>query len=77
MAGLQMKSGYAWQRRYEVAILETDRTQLPDLITAAQGAIDARIAKIQTMNDGTPAERQAITDARNGLRVLIEEIRSR
>jgi hypothetical protein len=64
---------YAWQTHYEVAILETDRTQLPDLITAAQAAIDARIAEIQGMNDGTPEEHQAIEDARNGLRILIAE----
>ena len=64
---------YSWQRHYEAAILETDRTKLPDLITTAQAAIDARIAEIQAMNDGTPAERQAITDARNGLRILIAE----
>ena len=64
---------YSWQRHYEAAILETDRTKLPDLITTAQAAIDARIAEIQAMNDATPAERQAITDARNGLRILIAE----
>jgi hypothetical protein len=64
---------YAWQRHYEVAILETDRTRLPDLITAAQAAIDARIAQIRAMHDGTPEEHQAIEDARHGLRILIAE----
>ena len=65
---------YSWQRHYEVAILETDRTQLPKLITAAQAAIDARITETQAMNDGSPEERQAITDAINGLRILISEL---
>jgi hypothetical protein len=65
---------YTWQWCYEVAITETDRTHLPALITAAQAAIDARIAEIKAMNDGTPEERQAITDARSGLRVLINEL---
>jgi hypothetical protein len=74
---MENRPGYSWQRPYEVAILETDPIQLPHLITAAQAAIDARIAEIQAMNDATPAERQAIEDARNGLRVLIAEVRSR
>jgi hypothetical protein len=68
---------YSWQRHYEVAILSTDSNQLPDLITAAQAAIDARIAEIQAMNDGTPEEHQAIEDARHGLRILIAETRER
>ena len=70
-----IRQSYVWQRRYEVAILETDRTQLPALITAAQAAIDARIAEIRSMNNGTPEERQAITDAQNGLQILIDEIK--
>jgi len=71
---MEIRRSYDWLRPYEVAITETDRTQLPALITAAQAAIDARIAEIKTMNDGTPAERQAITDARNGLRILVNEL---
>ena len=66
---------YSWQRHYEVAITETDPSQLPVLITAAEAAIDARIAEIRSMNSGTLEERQAITDARNGLRILINELR--
>ncbi|MGA9556063.1 MAG: hypothetical protein WBR11_04360 [Terriglobales bacterium] len=66
---------FPWQRHYEVAITETDPTQLPVLITAAEAAIDARIAEIQAMNSGTVEERQAIVDARNGLRILISELR--
>jgi hypothetical protein len=64
---------YSWQRHYETAIVSTDRNQLPDLITAAQAAIDARIAEIQAMQDGTPEEHQAIEDAKNGLQILIAE----
>ena len=72
---METRQNYAWQWCYEVAITETDHTHLPALITAAQAAIDARIAEIKAMNDGTPEERQAITDARNGLRILINELR--
>ena len=70
-----IRESYSWQRPYEVAIVETDAARLPALITAAQAAIDARIAEIKSMNNGTPEERQAITDARSGLRILIDELR--
>ena len=66
---------YSWQRHYEVAISETDPTRLPVLITAAESAIEARIAEIRAMHDSTPEEHQAIMDARNGLRILINELR--
>jgi hypothetical protein len=77
-AGVSMETrqSYAWQWCYEVALVSTDRTHLPALITTAQAAIDARIAEIKTMNDGTADERQAITDARNGLQILIAEVRT-
>jgi hypothetical protein len=74
---METRLNYSWQRPYEVALLETDCTQLPSLITAAQAAINARIADIQSWSDATPAERQAIEDARSGLRILIAETRSR
>ena len=71
-----MTPGYAWQPHYEAAILGTDRTKLPALIEAAQAAINARLTEIRTTNDGSPAEVQAIEDARSGLRILIEEVRA-
>jgi hypothetical protein len=73
---VETRKSYEWQRPYEDAIVETDAARLPALITAAQAAIDARIAEIQSMNSGTPEERQAITDARNGLRILIAETKT-
>jgi hypothetical protein len=66
--------GYAWQRHYEAAIIETDRTKLPTLIEAAQAAINARRAEMD--GTGSPAELQAIEDARSGLRILIAETRA-
>jgi hypothetical protein len=39
-----MTPGYTWQRPYEAAILETDRSKLPKLTEAA--AINARLAEI-------------------------------
>jgi hypothetical protein len=70
---VETRKSYEWQRHYEVAILSTDRTHLSALIIAAQAAIDTRIAEIRSMNAGTADERQAITDARNGLQILIAE----
>jgi hypothetical protein len=67
---------YSWQWPYELAIIEIDRAKLLILITAAQAAIDARIAEIKSMNDGTPDEWQAIQDALSGLQILINESRS-
>jgi hypothetical protein len=67
---------YSWQRLYELAILEIDRAKLPTLITAAQAAINARIAEIQSMNNATADEWQAIEGARSGLRLLIAETKS-
>ena len=67
---------YPWQWFYELAILETDRTKLPMLIEAAQAAIDARIAEVESSRDVTAAEMQALDDARSGLRILIGESKS-
>ena len=74
---MEPTQGYAWQRPYEAAILETDSTKLPARITAAEAAIDARIAEIQSMNNATADEWQAIEGARSGLKILIAETRSR
>jgi len=65
---------YEWQRHYEAAILETDRTRLPQLINAAQAAIDARIEDIRLNHSGTADEEQALANALDGLRVLQKEI---
>ena len=65
---------YEWQRHYEAAILETDRSRLPNLIKAAQAAIDARVEDLRLNHSGTAEEEQAIADALAGLRVLQKEI---
>jgi hypothetical protein len=64
-----------WQRLYEAAILEIDRSRLPGLIELAQAAIDARIEILAADHQGTPEERQALADALSGLRVLKMESR--
>jgi hypothetical protein len=75
---VNLTPGYAWQRPYEAAIVETDRTKLPALIEAAQTAIDARLREIHTPNggQGNPAEMSAIYEAHSSLRILIAETRA-
>jgi hypothetical protein len=69
-----MTQTYGWQRFYEAAILETNRTKLPRLIQSAQAAIDARLQQIQSNHHGDPEERQALSDALTGLNVLRKEV---
>jgi len=64
---------YGWQRSYEEAVLETDRSRLPILIRAARAAIDARIAQLTHAHPASAEERQAIADALASLRVLKRE----
>lgn len=65
---------YGWQRFYEAAILETNRTRLPDLIKTAQAAIDARVRQMNGYDGNSESERTAIEDALMGLRLLREEV---
>lgn len=64
---------FAWQRNYQAAIIETDPSRLLDRIAAAQTAIEARVAEIKSARFCTPAEQQALDDARSGLRLLTNE----
>jgi hypothetical protein len=68
-----MTQSYEWQRYYEAAILETDRSRLQVLIKNAQTAIDARIQELHVNHGGTPDERLALEDALAGLNVLRRE----
>ena len=64
-----------WQELYQAAIVETNLTEMQPRLQAAKAAIDSR--QLQLDHGGTPEERQAITDALNGLRVLGREIETR
>jgi hypothetical protein len=66
-------SAYGWQRFYQDAIVETDRSRLPVLIRAAHVAIDARIEQLKDHHQASTEERQAIADALAGLRLLKRE----
>ena len=65
---------FAWQRKYEAAIVEKDPSLLPERIAAAEAAIEARVVEIKSARFCTPAEQQALDDARSGLRLLNNEV---
>ncbi|MHB8215745.1 MAG: hypothetical protein ACYDDS_06655 [Candidatus Sulfotelmatobacter sp.] len=69
-----MKMDYKWQDLYVAAVLETNRSKLPQLIAEAQAAIQARVSELSNDHMGTPEERMAIDSALGGLRILSEEV---
>jgi len=73
-AAVKSALGFAWQRLYEAAILETNLSLLPKRIAAAEAAIETRIVEIKSARFCTPAEQGALDDARSGLRILINEV---
>lgn len=67
-------SEYPWQRLYEAAILEVDRSKLPTLVERARAAIATRLA--QADDDLRDEERRMMETAQHGLDVLRREIRT-
>ena len=72
-----MEADYIWEELYEAAVLETDRQKMQERVRAAKRAIDARLEELQQDHQGTPEERNAISDALSALNVLRREIESR
>jgi hypothetical protein len=69
-----MRPDYVWDESYKAAVLETDDKKMGERIHVAKGAIDTRLQELQNDHGGTPEERQAITDALDGLQVLERRI---
>jgi hypothetical protein len=69
-----MATEYPWQRLYEEALLETDRSKLEQRTKAATLAIQARVQELNRDHHGTAEERTAIHSALSGLTVLQREI---
>lgn len=59
-----------WREFYTVAVLESDWSQLDELITAAETAIRGRLNEFAQDHGGTPEENQAIINALSSLKVL-------
>ena len=64
---------YSWNRYYEKAMLETDRARLSDRISAAEEAIQVRMAEIWESEGEHVDERDAIENALKMLRALRRE----
>jgi hypothetical protein len=61
-----------WQKPYLDAMLEMNPDRLKDRIASAEAAIQLRLRELPDSPD-SQAERQCLTDARNGLSVLKKE----
>ena len=69
-----MNVDYEWQRPYVEAVLETDRTKLPQRIEQAYASIHVRTRELNQDHQGTPEERLAIDFALNCLTLLSKEV---
>lgn len=69
-----MKVDYEWQRPYVAAVLETDRTKLPQRIAEAHAAIKGRVGELSQDHMGTAEEQKAIDIALGGLNLLSSEV---
>jgi hypothetical protein len=68
-----MKADYEWQRPYVAAVLETDRTKLPQHVAEAHEAIRARMTQLSHNPPARPEELEAIGLALKGLKLLSKE----
>ena len=62
----------SWQKPYLDAMLEMNPDRLQDRVASAEAAIQLRLRELADSPD-SQAERQCLTDARNGLLVLKKE----
>jgi hypothetical protein len=67
---------HEWTEFYSAAVLESDWSQLGELITAAEMAISGRLNEFAQDHGGTPEENQAIINALNSLKVLRADLAS-
>jgi len=72
-----VEASYVWQVLCEAAAHETDDKKLSNRLLTAKAAIDIRLEKLGLDHGRTPEERQAISDALQGLSVLRTELETR
>jgi hypothetical protein len=65
-----------WNAYYIAAVLETDWTKIQARIQTAEFEIHARQCLLAEGNSGTTEERQALTNALNGLQTLLSDVAS-
>jgi hypothetical protein len=59
-----------WQKLYHAAVLETDWTQMPQRIAAAEAAIKAKLEEFSKNHGGSVTENQAIVSALTSLKAV-------
>jgi hypothetical protein len=64
-----------WEPQYKAAMLELDNSKLKERLQVARIAISERLRVLSEDHFGSPEERNAITDALNGLAILEREIK--
>lgn len=72
-----MDENYPWREAFMMAMLEFDPAKLQANLQSAQRAISERMKELAADHNGTPEEREAISDALNSLRVLQRELNGR
>jgi len=65
-----MATNYFWHNSYRAALLETDRTKLVERIQTAESEIQNRRLILSQDHSGTDAERAALVQALQVLRIL-------
>jgi hypothetical protein len=70
MVGLMETNGLHWMNLYRAALTELDPEKLSALVAQTQVAIHARLRELTVHTSNHHAERQALADAINGLKVL-------
>ena len=53
-----MQTDSFWQELYQAAFIGTDHRKLPNRVSVAKAAIDARLHELQIDHEGTSEERQ-------------------
>jgi len=65
-----MTTNYFWRNSYRAALLETDRTKMEQRIQTAESEIHNRRLILSQDHSGTDAERAALVQALQVLRIL-------
>ena len=69
-------SVYEWEESFNSAMMEKDRSKLPERIDVAQTALNRRLEEMKlNEGDGIPEESQAIRNAQLGLNLLRAQLK--
>lgn len=69
-----MTTPYNWYKCYREAVLETDWENIQEQLDAAESAMQERQRELSQDPEGTPAEKQALFVALNGMKCLRRDV---